>query len=215
MKNREEANGTARHAPGRLALSLALKFVMMALSALSLEFFAVGPTEAKIKNNTSSFTMSTLPLTLQAISPSSELAPQPTGGYSPVSVSMDWSGGSPTMTLEATNTYGSTSCTRTIDNLWTWTFTLTDSTRPSVTTEYAVTGANGAAGVFSNSLDPTSTIAVTITKAGAVPTNVGPARNNDWSLTESINISFTFTNIKRSGTYSGTIQATITPTNFQ
>jgi hypothetical protein len=193
-----------------------MAFVMFLFSieaALSLPLSAA---ITQIKTGTSTFTMSTAPIILTSIKPASELGAAPTVAYATAQVNIDWISPATEAALSADNSYSSpTPQTRTISPVWTWTFTLNNGTRPVVTTSYTVKGANNQTGVFSNTNDPTSTIAVSVNPAGVAAVNVGKTSNNKWQLTEAADISFTFANIKKSGTYSGTIQATITSVNFQ
>jgi hypothetical protein len=210
---------TARRRREGFAVFLSLKFIIpfmllfLTESIVSIPLFAA---TASIKPGTSTFTMSSVPITLQSIKPASELGISPTAGYASGAVQIDWIAPSADASLSADNTYSSqVPLTRTINPLWTWTFTLNNSTRPSVTVVYTVTGANGQPGVFSNSIDTSSTIAVTVIPGGVTAVNVGKASNNSWKLTDAVDISFSYVNIKNSGTYSGTVQAKVTPVNFQ
>lgn len=168
---------------------------------------------ANIVSGTSVFTMTATPITLSKIQPATELGLGNNTAYATAQVQIDWIAPAADATLSAGNTYAAQQPqTRTITQLWTWTFKLNNNNTPGVNVSYTVTGLNGQAGVFSNALDPTSTIAVTVIPNGVTATKTG---TRAWRLTDSVDISFNFGGIKNSGTYSGTVTAKVTSVNFQ
>jgi len=160
--------------------------------------------------------MTSTPITVLSIKPATELGIGTTTAYASAAVEVDWIAPPTDAILSADNTYAAqVPQTRIINPLWTWTFTLSNSTVPTVTVSYTVTGSNGQSGVFSNPDDPSSTIAVTVIPNGVTATTVGKRSNNRWRLTDSVNLSFGYGNIKKSGTYSGSVRANITSVSFQ
>lgn len=119
--------------------------------------------------------------------------------------SIDWDGSSSQSTsMLNTQTTDPTvqQVTRTINPVWTWTFTGGNfsGTVPAYDTSYSVT----------NFTDGISTVPVTITK-----TAIRPVKNGSrWTLQESVTLTFNFSNAKTFGKYTGSINMTVTPTNF-
>ena len=214
QKNRTQGQRRERGVVVHILKTLVL--IIMPLLMESVIPVTVEAAPTTIKKGTSVFTMTSAPIVLSNIKPATELGIGSTTAFATAQVRIDWIAPAADATLSADNTYAvEAPQTRTINPLWTWAFQLTDNTRPTVKVAYVVTGANGQTGVFSNSLDPASTIAVTVNPNGVTAVNVGKVSNNRWSLTDSVDISFNFGGIKNSGTYSGTVQANITSVNFQ
>jgi len=216
MLTRVQKNEMPGLKQSRIAVLHLLKTLALIIMPLLVESLIPLPgvaAPASIKAGTSVFTMTSAPIVLSNIKPATELGLGNTTAYATAQVQLDWINPAAESTLSADNTYASQQPqTRTINPLWTWSFRLNNTTVPSVSVTYTVTGANGQSGVFSNSLDPTSTIAVTVIPNGLTALK---RRNNRWTLTDSVNISFNFGGIKNSGIYSGTVKANITAVNFQ
>ncbi|NTW68666.1 MAG: hypothetical protein HGB23_02310 [Chlorobiaceae bacterium] len=210
---RNERQGFRKASGAFVHVLKTLTLIIMPLLMVSVMTTPAVAATARIVSGSSVFTMTSAPITLSNIKPATELGLGSTTAYATAQVQIDWIAPGADATLSADNTYTSqVPQTRTIDPLWTWKFQLDNSNTPSVNVSYTVTGLNGQAGVFSNSLDPTSTIAVTVIPNGVTATK---RTNKRWTLTDSVNISFNFGGIKNSGSYSGTVKATITSVNFQ
>ncbi|EAT59563.1 hypothetical protein [Chlorobium ferrooxidans] len=216
MLTKVQKNETPGFKKERIAVLHLLKTLALIIMPLLVESVLATPAvaaPASIVSGTSVFTMTSAPIVLSNIKPATELGLGNTTAYATAQVQLDWINPAAESTLSAGNTYASQQPqTRTINPLWTWAFRLNNTTVPSVSVTYTVTGANGQPGVFSNSLDPSSTIAVTVIPNGVTATK---RSSNRWTLTDSVNISFNFGSIKNSGTYSGTVKANITAVNFQ
>lgn len=102
--------------------------------------------------------------------------------------------------------------TRRIDDLWEWRLSVDASgATPSVAIEYAVYGENGEIGVFSNPEDPSSMIDVTLQPLGLRMEKTG---KESWLLSESVDLTMDFEQVRRAGKHNGRIQVTVISQNF-
>ncbi|NTV93747.1 MAG: hypothetical protein HGA72_10970 [Chlorobiaceae bacterium] len=105
-----------------------------------------------------------------------------------------------------------TKVTRKIDKLWEWKILKNKNEEiPYFTTEYIVIGSNGSRNTFSSSIDPSSTIGVSLEKKGVV---VQEDKNNQWIVGESVELLLDLADVNRSGQYSGSISALVTISNY-
>lgn len=131
--------------------------------------------------------------------------------YSPsANYSVNWSLSSPntTSTFQSGGTTNPSILTvsRTISNIWTWTFT-SGKTTPTYSTSYSVSD-------FTNGTSVIPASAITINKITHGPTHTGQGSNTNWTLWEDVTLSFDLGKATKTGTYTGTINMTVSGTNF-
>ncbi|MBF0587130.1 hypothetical protein INT08_10720 [Prosthecochloris sp. N3] len=100
-----------------------------------------------------------------------------------------------------------TTVIRRIPDLWEWkALKNKHEDRPDVSVEYILRGGNGEQNVFSNTIDPSSTITVTVRPLA----NTVTEKNNQWIFGGGVELELDFAEIRKSGNYEGSIEIRIT-----